>query len=83
MEQTTITVNFVSIDMEARTATFDVGGVIEERQIADGVGQDALAEHLIAMAEGLLIEAKERVIPEITAAPFEAGEPIVAEQAGI
>lgn len=83
MEPTTITVNFVSIDMETRMATFDVDGVIEERQIADGVGQDTLAEHLTAMAEGLVIEAKERLVPEITEAPFEAGIPIVTEQVGL
>jgi hypothetical protein len=80
MEQTTITVNFVSIDMEARTATFDVDGVIEERQIADGVGQDTIAEHLTAMAEGLVIEAKERLVPEITEAPFAVGQEIITEQ---
>lgn len=83
MEQATITVKFVSIDMEARTATFDVDGVIEERQIADGVGQDTLGEHLIVMAEGLVIEAKERLVPEITESPFTAGEPIVIEQVGL
>lgn len=83
MEPTTITVKFVSIDMETRMATFDVDGVIEERQIADKIKQDTLAEHLTAMAEGLLIEAKARIIPEITNAPFAAGEEIVTEQVGL
>jgi len=78
-----ITVKFISLDSETRTATFDVDGEQVVRQIADGVTTETLEDHLFALAQGLITEYKERQQPVIQDAPFQSCDVIVEEQPGI
>lgn len=68
-------VKFQSVDLKARTATFDVDGESVTRGIADDVVNETLKDHLIALAQGLAIEYTAPV--ELSeSAPFAAGEEI-------
>lgn len=77
------------MDLEARTATFDVDGEKVTRPIAQEVTDATLQDHLQALANGLFVEAEEKAATEIvgtiTTVPVEVGtefqyvEPVVEE----
>jgi len=67
-------VTFESVDTKARTATFNVNGTFVTRPIADGVGDEQLADHLRALAEGLAIEHAPTPKLAVAALPFKPGD---------
>ena len=81
---------FSSIDTAARTATFTVDGTPVTRPIAQEVTDETLADHLQALANGLIIEAEQAAAVAtpgaITAAPVAEGtefvyvEPVTEEE---
>lgn len=61
-------VKFDSLDGNARTAVFSVpdgvgGQQLVTREVADGITNDSLDKHLIALAGGLAVEFPEEVAP--------------------
>lgn len=83
------TCTFVSMSIEERTATFNVNGENITRPISQEVTDETLADHLQALANGLIIEAEEKAkqsnVDVITAIPIDAGityeyvEPVVTD----
>lgn len=51
------TITFVSADLTARTATFNVDGTPVTRPIAQEITSDTLQDHLTSLAYGLYVEA--------------------------
>ena len=68
-------VKFLSMDLVNKTATFEVNSNVVNRPIAEGVTDETIKDHLVALAQGLAIELPEDVA-QLTVVPFKVGEEI-------
>ena len=71
------TIKFHSVDLEARTATFDVDGELVTRGIP-AVLPGTLEEYLEALARGLMVEVLASVETELSEPNIEQGEVLVS-----
>ena len=64
------TITLVSVDSVARTATFAVNGQNITRGISQEVTSETLADHLQALANGLIIEAEAAAVEVAEVTPL-------------